>query len=70
MNLSRYRLAHPDVGRVHIKPVQVRHFHTCLFFKFFSMFLLRINMNLSRYRLAHPRVGTVYISPFQQYVLL
>ena len=63
MNLNRYRLAHPGVGRVPIKFVFFFIFRT-------YMLLLRFNMDPSRYRLAHPNVGRVYIKPFQQNVYL
>ena len=62
MNLSRFRLAHPGVGKVLINPVLV---NSCIY-----MLLLRFNIDPSRYRLAHPSVGRVYIKPFQQYVYL
>ena len=53
MNLSRYRLAHPGVGKVLINPVLV---NSCIY-----MLLLRFNMDPSRYQLAHPNVGRVPI---------
>ena len=55
MNLSRYRLAHPGVGKVPIKLVY--------------MFLRRFNMDPSRNEFAHLNVGRVYINHFQQYVV-
>ena len=55
MNLSRYRLANPVVGKVPIKVVY--------------MFLRRFNMDPSRNEFAHLNVGRVYINHFQQYVV-
>ena len=55
MNLSRYRLAHPGVGKVPIELVY--------------MFLRRFNMDPSRSEFAHLNVGRVYINHFQQYVV-
>ena len=52
MDPSRYRLAHPNVGRVYIKPFQQN---------VYLRLLWRFHMNLSRYRLAHPGVGKVPI---------
>ena len=55
MNLSRYRLAHPGVGKVPIKLVY--------------MFLRRFNMDPNRNEFAHLNVGRVYINHFQQCVV-
>ena len=55
MNLSRYRLAHPGVGKVPIKLVY--------------MFLRRFNMDPNCNEFAHLNVGRVYINHFQQYVV-
>ena len=54
MNLSRYRLAHPSVGRVPVLNLYFFIFRT-------YMLLLRFNMDPSRYRFAHPNVGRVPI---------
>ena len=54
MDPSRYRLAHPSVGRIYIKPFQQY---------VYLRLLWRFHMNLSRYRLAHPGVGKVLINP-------